>query len=218
MGTWIGAFVEQKGRSDLREVLATCNITLEGSPEGDWIHVMAEVSLASLKTPPFGEALSRELGGRVIGFLLQTTASVEEIVCWENGEQVRRLSYFGDEGGWLHHEGEPQDWEPTYFFEAERGTAQGQPWPMNLDEELSDEDIARYEEAKAAGDAEPILDLIQVGSGWGLYRLAEHLGVRADAPDAIYRPPENQTFRWKVYAVLAGIALVLLAAFLLGRA
>ena len=83
---------------------------------------------------------------------------------------------------------------------------------------LTDEEFLDVlEVAREAGRGEAVLDLIHVGSGWGLYRVAEHLGVHPDAADAVYRPPANQVFRWKVYAVAAALALLLLGAFLLGK-
>lgn len=172
--------------------------------------------MASLNPPLVAESLSREMDGRVIAFFLQSNASVEEIVCFDSGARVRRLAYSSDEGGWLHRDGEAQDWEPSYFFNDAHGTGAGEQWPYNLGDELSEEDIARYEEARAMGTAEPILDLIEVGSGHGLLRVIDRFGVTE--PHAIYRPPANQHFRWKAWACLALLVAFFVGAFLLGAA
>ncbi len=218
MGTWIGAFVEVGDRDPLAEALAGHGITLERPPGGDWLYLQAEPSLASLVPPDIARALSRQLGGRVIAFLLQSTASVEELVCFEAGEEVRRLSYSADEGGWLAQDGAPQGWERVYFFEDDHGTGADEEWPLELNDEIEEEDIARYEAARAEGDGAAVLDLLHVGSGWGLYRLAAHLGLDPAAPHAIYRPPANRRLRWKVYALGAAALAFFALMFLLGRA
>lgn len=216
MGTWAGAFIENPRRADLGEVLASHHVALEGSADAEWIYVLAETSFASLEAPAFAERLSRELGGKVIAFFLQSTASVEEIFVYDAGERVRHLSYSMDEGGWLAHEGDVQDWEAAYFFEEGHGARDGERWPLNLDDEIGDDERAAYEAARETGDATPVLELLHVGSGWGLYRLAEHFGVRDGEPHAIYQPPGNRTFRWKTYAVVALVVLFFVGMFLLG--
>ncbi|MFK7989792.1 MAG: hypothetical protein AB8I08_27485 [Sandaracinaceae bacterium] len=205
MGSWVGAFVETRGAADLREVLAVQDVEIHGEASGEWLYVTAEISLASLEPPAFAEAVSRALGGRVVAFFLQSTASVEEIVCFKAGEQVRRLLY--EEDTWVASDGTPQDWEPDYFFAEDEGTGPDEAWPMALYDEVSPADQARYEEARRTGDAASVLDLLHVGSGHGLRRLCTRWGVKPDAPHATYRPPANARLRWKVHAVWVGVAL-----------
>jgi hypothetical protein len=201
MATWVGAIVETRGRADFAEVAAKYRITLAQAP-GPWLLV----ECANLRLAVFAQALSRELGGAVIAFLLQTTASVEEVEHWHNGELMRKFAYSADEGGWLSQQGRQQAWESVYFFAEDETTADDAKWPLNLADELTPEDIARYEQARAARDASSVMDLLSGGSAHSLLRLCHHFGVDPQEPGARYTAPPN----WRLRIVVA-LALLLLA-------
>lgn len=208
MSTWCGAIVELRGR-DVAAFAARNRITLSG-PHGAWALLQGDVNLAHIEPPRFARELSLEVGGAVIAFMLQTTASCEAIEHWERGELRRRLVC--EDGRWTVVEGTPQSWEKTYFFDDAEGTAPGGKWPHELDDDVSDEDRRRYEEAKRAGDPSPVLDLLRGGSVWPMNRLMKSLGLDPRAPSGHYTVPAN----WKPWAVLAVIVAFVVGSGLLG--
>jgi len=127
------------------------------------------------------EALSRDLATMAIGFVVQTNSDVHEMHTFIDGSCVRRLGYSRDEGGWIDVEGEPQSWERTYFFD-ERSTADGDTWPDMLSDEISDDDLKRYEAAKRAGDASQVLSLLNPSSTAPMSRVCESFGLKGDQP------------------------------------
>ncbi len=212
MTTWAGAIVETRGRADFPALAALHRITVTGAVT-PWVLVQGDVTFAALGPPVFAEALSRELQGTVLAFFVQSTASVEQLEHWEKGQLVRKLQYTGDAGGWVTRQGTPQAWESVYFFADDEGTAEDMAWPLNLGDELSDEQLARYERARVAKDASGILDLLQGGSVWQLHRLCEHYGLDPGKPGARYTPPRS----WKPWLLAAAVlaflgGMVLLAA------
>ena len=209
MTTWTGAIVETKDRADLTAVLARHRITLKGGP-APWTLVHGNVNLASLRPPAFAETLSRQLHATVVGFFLQSTASVEEIEHWEDGKLLRKLAYTGDGGGWVAREGTPQGWEGAYFFPAKTYAVDGSVWPPNLRDELTDDDLARYGHARASRDPSTIMDLLFGGSPDAIGRLIRYFGVDPSRPGAIYVPPTN----WKPWAIAAAVVTVFLGAIL----
>lgn len=213
MTTWAGALVETRGQADLASIAARHRIALvDFAATAPWLLVHADVNRASLNPPRFAEELSRELQTTVIGFFLQSTASVEQIEHWEDGRLLRKLEYSGDGGGWITQQGSPQLWESAYFFAEDEGTDEGENWPHNLGDELTDEDLARYERARDQKDATPIMDLLSGGSSWSIHRLCKHFSVDPNKPGARFTPPTN----WKPRLILAGIVALFIAMFLLG--
>ncbi len=211
MVTWAGAIVETKSRSDFEALASSYGVALEGRATR-WVLVECDVGLGSLRTPGFAAALSRDLGGTVIAFFLQTTASVEEIEHFQAGELVRKLEYSHDQGGWTKIEGTPQAWEAEYFFAEGEGTAPGQEWPLNLGDEIEDDELARYDRARAVRDATGVMDLLSGGSVWGLERLCRHFGVDPRVPGARYAPPRRRKPRLIAIAILlllAGVSVYL---------
>ncbi|MBK6919948.1 MAG: hypothetical protein IPH07_21300 [Deltaproteobacteria bacterium] len=211
MSTWIGAIIDGAPPAELRAAAARHRIVLDVEDQPRLL-VQAEVRLGALGLPPFAKAISEELGCTVLAFAVQTAASVEEIEQWESGRLVRKLQYAADQGGWITREGEPQPWESTYFFADEEGTEEGKSWPGNLGDEITDEDLARYDRARAARDASGIMDLLSGGSAGSIDRLCRDFGVDPRRPGGIYRPPTN----WKPRIVIAAIVLALVGAFILG--
>jgi hypothetical protein len=213
MVTWAGALVETRGRADLAAVAAKHRIELiDVDVSAPWLLIHCNVNFAHLNPPQFAEALSRELHTTVIGFFLQSSASVEEIQHWEEGRLVRKLEYTADAGGWIINLGSAQGWEPSYFFPENAGVEEGQDWPLNLHDELTDEDLARYRRARDQKDASAIMDLLSAGSPWSILRLFDHFGVDPKKPGARFTPPAN----WKPWLIAAGIVAFLIAAVVLG--
>lgn len=213
MGTMAGAFVKWNGFGPLVDVLDEHHIDMVTvEPTKGWLYVQTAASFTSLRVPSFARLLSEQLKTQVIGFFLQSTASAEEIVCFDGGRRVRSLRFNADEGGWLEREGTSQPWEAAYFFADEAGVDEEATWPLDLPDEIEDDDRARYSRARAAGNPEPILDLLWLGSGSGLHRLGRHLGVDLDRPDARHDPPENRRHHRKV--ALVGLAIALFWAFM----
>lgn len=209
MATWVGALVETKGRAELGAILSAHGATLEGAP-GPW--VLVQVDGGAISPPDFARHVSRALGGRAISFAAQTAASVEALQAWDEGTLVRTLTYSGDQGGWIEQDGAPQDWEAAYFFADGEGTRDGEAWPLALDDEISDEDLARFETARAAKDASTVMDLLHAGSAHGLRRLCAHFGVDPQRPGARVVVPQS----WKPRLVVAAIVVFLVGMFLLG--
>lgn len=209
MATWVGALVETTGRAELGAILSAHGVTLEGTP-GPW--VLVQVDGGAISPPDFARHVSRALGGRAISFAAQTAASVEALQVWNEGTLVRTLTYSGDQGGWIEQNGAPQDWEAAYFFADGEGTRDGEAWPLALDDEISDADMARFEQARAAKDASTVMDLLHAGSAHGLRRLCAHFGVDPRRPGARIVVPAS----WKPRLVVAAIVVFLVGMFLLG--
>lgn len=211
MATWIGALVETRDHADLAALLAEHHIEMVG-PSAPWILVHCDAGLSHLHLPDFAEALSLKLDASVIGFLVQTTGGVEQIEHWQAGKLVRKLEYSGDAGGWVTQAGTPQPWERAYFFAEDESTAEDGTWPSNLGDELTDDERARYECARAAQDASGIMDLLVGASLWPLQRLCRHFGVDPCQPAAQNFPRKS----WKPRVVLAAVAVFLAGMLLLG--
>jgi hypothetical protein len=120
-------------------------------------------------------------------FLIQTTAEVHEILVFCGGKEIRTLVYNRDDGGWQKVEGEPQPWEADYFFDG-RSTREGSDsWPDLLMDEISSEDMARYEKAARLKDAGKIMDLLHPSSSWPMNRVCQALGAKGDEPAGRWR-------------------------------
>lgn len=178
-------------------------------PASGWVFLESAAQLGNLGPLVFSKELSSAFKTEVIDIAIQTTASVEEIIHWNGGELQRKLVFAGDSGGWVTQEGQPQEWESSYFFSEDEGTAEGEEWPRSLPDESSDGDIARYNAAKTTGDASPVLDLLREGS---VERIFEHYGVEFGSPVATYSP--SRSGRLSVW--VAGFILLMIAAFVLG--
>ncbi len=212
MSTWCGAFVEV-GERDFAVLAPKYRLTMLG-PQAAWVYIHADVNFASIEPPRFAAALSAELKGTVLAFMLQTNASCEVLEHWERGELVRRLVC--EDQHWKSAKGTPQAWESTYFFGPSEETDNDDKWPPTLDRETSEEDKQRYEKAKRANAPSAVLDLLRGGNVDSLHRLAKHWGIDVRAPTA------RHAATWKLRTVLAlALALVCGAALigaLLGRA
>src|SRR5207249_3919899 len=104
-----------------------------------------------------------------------------------------------------------QAWEPAYFFADGQGTADASNWPPSLEDELTGDDLARFERAKEAKDASGILDLVSGGETWSLLRMSRYFGVHPDKPVARYRAPSN----WKVRLITGSLVVFVVGMILL---
>jgi hypothetical protein len=208
VATWQGALIRVDSIERFLEIVPRFRIVIS-EPAAPWMLIDAPPQLGRLGPPPFARELSKHLNTSVIAFFLQTTVSYERIEHWQNGELVRELEYYAEGGGWVAQRGTPQPWEADYFFSADEGTRESVPWPSNLDDEVSTDDIARYEEARANHAPGPIMDLLRGGS---LTRLCSFYGVDSKRPVGYYRPPPN----WRVAASLSAVIALLVGACILG--
>ena len=188
MATWLGSIVETQGRLDFWDVARKHGV--RSSAAAVPAHALIDCDSGSnfLSSVRLAAALSRELSVMAIGFVVQTTSDVHLVHAYVDGEVVRRLEYSRDDRGWGLVEGPPQAWEQAYFFDGE-ATADGQ-WPDLLDDELSDADLARYEEAKRAGDTSPVIALLRPSSTAPMWRVCESFGiVRGSEPAGVWKKP-----------------------------
>lgn len=204
MSTWAGAIVETRSESDLRKVAQAHQITIESVQSG-WQLIDSKVGMTNLNTPRFAESLSRELQATVIGFFQQTSASVQLIEHWEKGALLRKLAYSGDQGGWITQEGAQQEWEPLFFFVKGEGIGAGQAWPLNLADDITENEKTRYESAQALQNPSQVMDLLGEGS---IQRVCAHFGVDPEKPNARFSPSRSQRRSMLMVALIALIALV----------
>ena len=186
MSTWVGTIVATTGTSAFWSVAAKHGVrqVVEGVPP--FVLIECLVGFDFRVSIRLAEELSRGLSTTAIGFVVQTNSDVHEVQTFVNGTCVRRLGYSRDEGGWIDVDGEAQSWERAYFFD-EGSTADGDTWPDMLSDELSDDDMKRYEEAKRAGDASKVLTLLHPSSTAPMMRVCDFLGIKADEPTGRWR-------------------------------
>lgn len=211
MATWAGAIVRVEDPARFVEVATRHRVAVSAATP-PWVLIAGDPQLRSLGPPAFAEALSRELQTSVVAFFVQTAASNERVEHWDQGRLVRELEFAGDNGGWIAQSGTPQPWEPSLFFSEEESTVEGARWPLNLREDISEDDIRRYERAKAVGDATQVMDLLVGGSTWSVERVCRFFGVDPRSPGARYSSPTN----WKLRLIVAAVILLLVGSFVLG--
>jgi hypothetical protein len=215
MTTWAGAIVRVENQARFAEVAARRRITVTAATDASWVLIDADPQLGRLGPPGFAQDLSRDLQTTVVAFFVQSVVSNEHVQHWENGTLARELEFAGENGGWLAQAGKPQAWEPAYFFAQDEGTAEGAAWPLNLREDISKEELGRYERAKASGDATLVMDLLEGGSGgsaWGVERICRFFGVDPASPGARYRAPTN----WKLRLIAIAAILFIVGFGVLG--
>lgn len=186
MGTWVAAIVKTRERSDFWDVASTLGIEqVEPSTPAhaliNCFDFQASVRLA--------EKLSRELSTTSLGFVAQTSADVHELQVFEDGRCIRQLCYSRDGGGWLEIHGTPQAWERVYFFDDNSSTTADGRWPDMLHDELSDEDIVRYEKARLAGDPSKVMDLLHPSSMSPMLRVCASFGIKPERSSGRWRKP-----------------------------
>lgn len=187
MATWVAAIVDTNGRPDFWAIARRHHVTaaIDTVPVRASIDCEAGDFEASTR---LAQALSAELGTVAIGLFMQTAVDAYGLRVFDAGQLVRCLEYTRDDGGWLTVSGTAQPWEPVLLFDGPAELADGGHWPDTLDDDLDDADVARYEAARARGDARDVMDLVHA-TQHGLLRVARSLGVEPGRPDAQHRRP-----------------------------
>lgn len=183
MSTRVGTIVETAGRADFWDVARRHGV--EGLTAEIPKYVLVECDVGGEFHAPvrLAETMSRDLGATAIGFVVQTTADVHELHAFSNGAAIRRLAHSGSDG-WVQVEGTPQPWERAYFFDDAASTASddASTWPDMLWDDITDDDVARYEAARRAGDASSVIDLMHPSSTMPMHRVCASFGVQLDRP------------------------------------
>jgi hypothetical protein len=189
MSSWVAAIVKMPGGAWTK--LRAHHVESTSSAVKPWVLIDGRGRFGTIEA--FGENVARDLGSDVIAISAQTNADAYGIWHFRGDERARVLVYSRDYGGWLTDEGATQDWERTFFFDERATTSDsddGSRWPDNLYDEMSDEDLARYEAAKKDGDARSILGLIHPSSLTPFARLCRHFDLELQKPSAIWNPPK----------------------------
>lgn len=189
MGTWVACIVETKGRADFWDVVRKHGVRSSADAVPAYALIDCDSGFDFLASVRLAATLSSELSAMAVGFVVQTTSDVHMIHAYVSGQCVRRLEYNRDDGGWGLVEGPPQGWEKAYFFDD--GTADdGGKWPDLLDDEVSDADLARYQDAKRAGDATPVIAFLHPSSTAPMWRVCESFGIKdGSEPVGVWKKP-----------------------------
>jgi hypothetical protein len=174
VGTWVACIVETKNRRDFWTVARELGVRPTSDAVPDYALIDCDCGFDFLASDRVATGLSRRLSTMAIGFLVQTTSDCHTIRTYVNGACVRRLDYSRDEGGWLVIEGVPQLWERAYFL---GGDTDDSGWPEMLDEDASESDLARCQEARRSGDPSPVLALLHPSSTAPMRRVCASFGI-----------------------------------------
>lgn len=198
MSTWVGAIIETAGRGDFWDVARKHGVDGTTQEIPKYVLVECDVGGDFHASVRLAEAMSRDLGATAIGFVVQTNADVHEVHAFSNGVALRRLAYSRDDDGWVQVEGTPQAWERAYFFDDAASTSDSDRWPDVLWDDMSDEDVARYEAARLAGDASSVMDLMHPSSPVPMHRVCATFGVQPDRP--LGRWTKKRSFLSRLFA------------------
>jgi hypothetical protein len=188
MGRWSGAIVETNGRIDFWTIARKHGVEPLSSAIPERVLIECNDGFDPWASAKLAEALSRDVGAGTLGFHVDTNVDTHLLQAFHAGARVRRLDYAREGRGWEAVEGSVQSWERAYFFDLDSTTAPGE-WPEMLADDGADEDLARYEMAKRAGDATPVLDLLRPSSVRAIRRACAFLNVQPDSPSARWRRP-----------------------------
>ena len=184
MSTWVGAIIETAGRTDFWDIARKHGVEGVTLEIPTYVLVDCEVGVDFHASVRLAEAMSRDLGATALGFVVQTTADVHEVHAFSKGAAIRRLAYSRDDDGWVQVEGTPQPWERAYFFDD----AADMLW-----DDMSEEDVARYEAARRVGEASSVMDLMHPSSTAPMIRVCDSFDV----------PPDRPLGRWKKRSLLS---------------
>ncbi|NUO53886.1 MAG: hypothetical protein HOV80_34005 [Polyangiaceae bacterium] len=184
MSTWVGAIIETAGRADFWDIARKHGVDGSTQEIPKYVLIDFEVGFDLDASVRLAEAMSRDLEVMAIGFVVQTSADVHGVHAFNKGAAIRRLVYSRDNDGWVQMEGTPQPWERAYFFDERASTTsdEGNRWPDMLWDEMSEQDIARYEAARRVGEASSVMDLMHPSSTAPMRRVCESFDVRPDRP------------------------------------
>ncbi|HEY4059729.1 MAG TPA: hypothetical protein VGM39_24110 [Kofleriaceae bacterium] len=187
MGSWVATIVDTQNRADFWDIARTHGIIASTTVVPPRALIDCDIDFEA--STRLAEALSAQLQTLAVGLIMQTAADVHGIRAFDRGTLQRRIDYSRDEGGWRDLVGLPQLWEAALFFD---GPADLSHWPDTLDDDISDEDIERYNAALALRDAASVMDLVHA-TGSGIHRVATALGVTPTKPDAQWHKPSLLT-------------------------
>jgi hypothetical protein len=171
MGSWMAVIAEcPAGFWTAAEKLG---VKREPGMHAEAPHALIDCAWDYEGTHNLARSLSRATAAKTIALVIQTTSDVHEVVAYERGEQLRRLSYSRDSGGWIAIEGTPQPWEPTYLFGM-------------FDEEA---DEALLAAARAKNDPLSVREHLRPSSTVHGLALCESFGLKGDKPDARWKKP-----------------------------
>ena len=195
MSTWVGAIIETVGRADFWDVACKHGVDATTQDIPKYVLIDCHVGFDFDASVRLAEAMSRDLGTTAIGFVVQTTADVHEVHAFSKGTAIRQLAYSRDNDGWVRVEGTPQPWESAYFFDDAASTASDAVgrWPDMLSDDISEQDVARYDAARRQRDASSVMDLMHPSSTEPMHRVCEAFDVRPDRPQG----------RWKKRSLLS---------------
>ena len=184
MSTWVGAIIETTGRSDFWDIAKKHGVIAATQEVPKF--VLIDAGAAFQASIPLAEAMSKDLDATAIGFVIQTVVDAHQVHAFKSGVAIRRLDYLRDEGGWFTVEGTPQPWERAYFFDDDM-----------LSDDESDEDIRRFNAARATGDPSSVMDLMHPSSTEPMHRVCTTFNVRPDQPHGHWkkRPFFSRLFR-----------------------
>jgi hypothetical protein len=189
MATWVACIIETKRRPDFWDVVRKHGVRSSADDVPTYVLIDCDSAFDFLASVRLAAVLSSELAAMAIGFVVQTTSDVHIVHAYVNGQAIRRLEYNRDDGGWGLVEGAPQAWERAYFFD-DGTTEDGGNWPDLLADELSDDDVARYEEAKRAGDPSPVMALLHPSSTAPMWRVCKSFGIKdGSEPAGVWKKP-----------------------------
>lgn len=190
MSSWVAAIVKMP--SDAYGKLHTHHVESTSSAVKPWLLIDCKDQLGKVET--FGEVLARDLDSDVLAIVAQTNADAYGIWHFHSDRRVRAIEFSRDSGGWLVDDGDTQDWERALFFDPRSSTKDDdQPWPDTLPDDISDEDLARYEVAKKKGDSRSIQNLLHLHSLAPFERLCRHFDLEWNKPSAIWHPPNARS-------------------------
>lgn len=196
MSTWVGVIVETAGRADFWDVAGKHGV--EATTRDIAPHALIDCGHAFAAASELAQALSKATGLAALGFVVQTAVDVHELYAFKSGTIVRRLGYSRDGDGWEIVEGAPQPWERAYFFDdAPYSFDDEGPWPDMLWDDISEQDIARYEAARQAGDASAVLPLFHPSSTAPMQRACKYFGVEPAHPHARMRKRSFLSRLWR---------------------
>ena len=189
MGTWTAVIVDTQRRADFWKAVHAEGVEPVRTDVPSLALVEVSCGADFDATFRLAESLSTMLGTAAIGFVAQSASDAYELRAYDRGSLARRLAYSRDDGGWIANEGIVQPWEPDFFFDGHAAAPQGEGFPDLIDDDLSDADLARYEEARRAREPARVMDLLNPRSLAPFHRLCAFYRIAPDAPAATWTKP-----------------------------
>jgi hypothetical protein len=186
VGSWVATIVDTQNRADFWDVARAHGITPSTTTVPPRALIDCDIDFDA--STRLAQTLSAQLQTFAVGLIMQTSSDVHGVRAFDRGTLVRRIDYSRDEGGWRDLVGAPQLWESPLFFDGPLELSGNARWPDVLDDDVTDDDIARYNAALALRDASTVMDLVHA-TGSGIHRVATALGVTPTEPHARWHRP-----------------------------